>query len=96
MISLRTIRAIVRSRSLTRSGRSATHSSASVIVRTEISQMLRPSTVTPIASGRRRLPSHTGHGRSTMYFSSSVLMYSDSVSRKRRSRFVIRPSNVAQ
>ena len=39
-----------------------------------MSAMLRPSTVTPRTSGLRRLPLHTGQGRSTMYFSSSVLM----------------------
>ena len=62
----------------------------------EMSWMLRPSIVTASTSGRRRRPLQAGQGRSTMYFSSSVLMYSDSVSRKRRSRFVTTPSNVAQ
>ena len=56
-------------------------SSASVIDRSATSEMSRPSTVTPSASGRRRLPLQAGQGRSTMYFSSSVLMYSESVSR---------------
>ena len=46
-----------------------------------MSAMLRPSMVTPRTSGLSRLPPHAGQGRSTMYFSSSVLMYSESVSR---------------
>ena len=58
--------------------------------------MLRPSTVTARASGPQPPAAHAGHGRATMYFSISVLMYSDSVSRKRRSRFVTSPSKVAQ
>ena len=58
--------------------------------------MLRPPIVTASASGRSRRPPQAGQGRPTMYFSISVLMYSDSVSRKRRSRLVTRPSKVAQ
>ena len=58
-------------------------------------EMLRPSTVTARTSGRRRRPRQVGHGFWTMNFSSSVRMYSDSVSLKRRSRLVTTPSNVA-
>ena len=76
-------------------GSAATHASASVIDITETSQMFLPSTVTARISGFSRRPWQTGHGRVTMYFSSSVLMYSESVSRYRRSRFVTTPSNVA-
>src|SRR5882724_1404764 len=57
--------------------------------------MLWSSTVTARTSGLSRLPWQVGHGRVTMYFSSSVLMYSESVSLYRRSRFVMIPSNVA-
>ena len=59
------------------------------------SEMLRPSTLTARTSGRRRRPRQVGHGFWTMNFSSSVRMYSDSVSLKRRSRLVTTPSNVA-
>ena len=86
---------MARSRSVIRSGRVATQPSASVTVSVEMSQTFRPSIVTPSASGRSRLPPQVGHGRATMYFWSSVLMYSESVSRNRRSRFVITPSKVA-
>ena len=47
----------------------------------ETSQIVAPSIVTARISGFSRLPPHVGHGRVTMYFSSSVLMYSESVSR---------------
>ncbi len=72
---------MVRSRSEMRFGSARAHSSESVMDRSATSEMSRPSTVTPRASGRSRLPLQVGHGRSTMYFSSSVLMYSESVSR---------------
>ena len=57
--------------------------------------MFRPSTVTASASGRSRRPWQVGHGFWTMNFSSSVRMYSDSVSLNRRSRLVTTPSKVA-
>jgi hypothetical protein len=47
----------------------------------ETAAMSRPSTVTASASGRSRRPAQVGQGFWTMNFSSSVLMYSDSVSR---------------
>ena len=72
---------MVRSRSLRTFGSSATQPRASVIDITEMSEMFRSSTVTARISGFSRRPLQTGHGRVTMYFSSSVLMYSESVSR---------------
>ena len=57
--------------------------------------MFRSATLTASTSGRSRLPPQVGHGFWTMNFSSSVRMYSDSVSLNRRSRFVTTPSNVA-
>ena len=47
----------------------------------ETSQTFRSPIVTARISGLRRLPPQVGHGRVTMYFSSSVLTYSESVSR---------------
>ena len=47
----------------------------------ETSQTFRSPIVTARISGRSRLPPQVGQGRVTMYFSSSVLMYSESVSR---------------
>ena len=61
----------------------------------ETSQMFRSPIVTDRISGRSRFPPQVGHGLLTMYFSSSVRTKSESVSRKRRSRFVMTPSNVA-
>ena len=55
--------------------------SASVIDIVETSQMLRPSMVTARTSGLSRLPPQVGQGRLTMNRSSSVLTYSESVSR---------------
>ena len=95
MISLRTWRPIVRSRSVTFAPSVAAQSSASVTESVATSEMLRPSTVTASASGRSRRPLQVGHGFWTMNFSSSVRMYSDSVSLNRRSRLVTTPSNVA-
>ena len=76
-----TCRAIAISRSVSFSGRPVTKSQAAVIERVETCQMFRPSTVTARISGLSRLPSQVGHGRATMYRSSSDLMNSDSVSR---------------
>ncbi len=90
-----TWRAMVCSRSVTRSMSAAAQSSASVTERVDVSAMLFPSTVTARVSGRRRLPWQVGQGLLTMNFTSSVRMYSDSVSLKRRSRLVTTPSNVA-
>ena len=59
----------------------ATQSSASVIDSVATSEMSASSTVTARTSGFSRLPPQAGQGRVTMYFSSSVLMYSESVSR---------------
>ena len=81
MISLRIWCAIVRSRSVSFFGSPATHARASVIDIVEMSQTLLPSTVTARISGFSRFPPQVGHGRLTMNFSSSVLMYSESVSR---------------
>ena len=79
-----------RSRSVIRSPRSLAQSSASVTESPDTSAMLRSSRcVTARTSGRSRLPPQVGHGFWTMNFSSSVRMYSDSVSRYRRSRLVI-------
>ena len=93
---MRTIRAIVRSRSVRSAGSASTQARASVTLIVATSWMLRPSIVTASTSGRSRRPAQAGQGRATMYFSISVLMYSDSVSRKRRSRLVTSPSKVAQ
>ena len=76
-----TARAMVCSRSLIRSRIVSAQDSASVTATALMSEMFWPSMVTPSTSGLSRRPLHTGQGRSTMYFSSSVLMYSESVSR---------------
>ena len=81
MISLRTWYAIARSRSVSFFGSRPTQSSASVIDRVATSEIDLSSTVTARTSGFSRLPRQVGQGRVTMYFSSSVLMYSESVSR---------------
>ena len=72
---------MVRSRSESDALRPVAQRSASVMDIVETSQTFRSPIVTARISGLRRLPPHVGHGRVTMYFSSSVLMYSESVSR---------------
>ncbi len=52
-----------------------------------------PPTVTHNASFLRRAPPHARHGRLFMYRPSSSRTLSESVSRNRRSRFPITPSN---
>ena len=71
---------MVRSRSVILSARFAPQSSASVTLRPATSEMLRPSTLTARTSGRSRRPLQVGQGLVTMNFSSSVRMYSESVS----------------
>ena len=56
--------------------------------------MFRPPTVTASDSGRSRIPPQVGQGRLVMYRSISSRVASDPVSRYRRSRFGITPSNV--
>ena len=75
------MRAMVDSRSFSVSGSAATQARASLTDMAATSAMCRSPMVTPSASGLSRRPPQVGQGRSTMYFSSSVRMYSDSVSR---------------
>ncbi len=76
-----TWRPIWRSRSDSLLGSTSAQRSESVMDLRETSEMFSPSTVTLRTSGFSRAPPQVGHGRATMYFSSSVLTHSDSVSR---------------
>ena len=72
---------MVDSRSLSGPAAAATQARASLTDMPATSAMCRSPMVTPSTSGLSRRPAQVGQGRSTMYFSSSVRMYSESVSR---------------
>ena len=68
-------------------------SSASTTDMSHSSLMFLPPTVTARLSGERRLPWQASHGTALMYDSISSLIHEEDVSRKRRSRLLMMPSN---
>ena len=74
-------------------GTAENHSPARLIDMSATSPMCSPPTLTHSASGLSRKPLQASHGTSWKYFAISSRAQSLSVSRQRRSRLVITPSN---
>ena len=90
-ISFKIAAAIISSRGV--SVNVSRNASASTTERSQKSLIFLPPTVTARLSLERRLPPHASHGTALMYDSISSLIHEEDVSRKRRSRLLMMPSN---